>query len=244
MSTERTPIANYDAPAIQMLFSERGWRDLPEHERIGAVYRFVKDELPFGYNRDDALPASEVLADGYGQCNTKGNLLVALLRGLGVPARFHGFTIDKALQRGAIPPWLYRITPARILHSWVEVQHCGEWIPLEGFILDRAYLEAIQARCPDVTGAFCGYGIATRSLHSPDVEWRGAPTYIQSEGIVDDFGVFEDPDEFYAAHGTNLGGLRRWLYASLLRHVLNRNVARIRTGHVEAPRGSGRALQI
>ena len=31
------------------------------------------------------------------QCNTKGNLLMALLRGLGIQCRFQGFTIDQQL---------------------------------------------------------------------------------------------------------------------------------------------------
>lgn len=228
MYTESTPLADFESPAIQRLIASRGWRDLTTYDRIGAAYRFVKDELAFGYNRDDAIPASEVLADGYGHCNTKGNLLLALLRGLDVPARVHGFTIHKALQRGAIPGLLHRLAPARILHSWVEVEFRGEWIPLEGFILDGAYLAAVQRRHPETTGPFCGFGIATEALQTPNVEWQGRPTYIQKEGIADDFGVFESPDDLYAAHGTNLRGARRWLYAHALRHWINRNVQRIR----------------
>ncbi|MEL6339175.1 MAG: transglutaminase family protein [Myxococcota bacterium] len=99
---EPTPIANSDHPAIAKLIEDRGWVGLSVFERIGAAYDFVRNEIAFGYNVRDSLPASAVLRDGYGQCNTKGNLLVALLRGLSVPARFHGFVIDKSLQRGAI----------------------------------------------------------------------------------------------------------------------------------------------
>lgn len=223
-----TPIADFRSAPIQALIDTHGWRDLPPFERIGAAYDFVRDALPFGYNRADDLSASEVLADGYGQCNTKGNLLLALLRGLEIPARFHGFTIDKELQRGAIPEWLFPLAPERILHSWVEVQHQGSWIPLEGFILDRAYLQALQERFADAQGPFCGYGVATPDLQEPPVEWRGEATYIQRDGIVDDFGVFDSPDAFYAKHGTNLAGLRRFLYERLARHLMNREVAGLR----------------
>jgi hypothetical protein len=38
-------------------------------------------------------------------------LLMALLRAMGVPCRFHGFTINKALQRGAITGVAYRLAP-------------------------------------------------------------------------------------------------------------------------------------
>jgi hypothetical protein len=222
-----TPIADYDHPSIQALIRERGWRELDTYERIGVAYTFVKDEIVFGYNRSDDLPASEVLRDGYGQCNTKGNLLLALLRALEAPARFHGFTIDKDLQKGAIPAWLFPIAPARILHSWVEVQWEGDWVPLEGFILDDAYLSALQSRFPD-TESFCGYGAATTNLQEPNVEWCGRPTYIQREGIAEDFGVFDHPDELYRARGTNLTGLRRVLYTYVFRHAMNATVSRIR----------------
>jgi len=225
-----TPIADYDAPSIQALLDRRAWRALSPYDRIGAAYTFVKDEIAFGYNRSDDLSASAVLADGYGQCNTKGNLLVALLRALDVPARVRGFTIDKALQKGAIPGWMFPFAPARILHSWVEAHFEGAWVPLEGFILDDAYLTAIQRRFSDVDGAFCGYGIATPSLQRPDVAWRGEPTYIQREGIADDFGLFDDPDDLYRRHGTNLSGVRRWAYQAVFRHIMNRTVERIRTG--------------
>ena len=237
MHIETTPIADYEHPTLQSLMASRGWHQLSEYDRIGAAYSYVKDELKFGYNRSDDLPASQVIADGYGQCNTKGNVLLALLRGLGVPARFHGFTIDKGLQKGAIPNWLQAFAPDRILHSWVEVQYEGKWLDLEGFILDEAYLRSIQARNPDVDD-FCGYGIASPSLHNPGVEWTGASTYIQREGIADDFGVFDSPDDFYRQRGTNLSGPRLWVYRMVVRHLMNRNVAALRGDSSPAARES------
>lgn len=236
---EKSRVANYEHPAIVALVKQRGWASLPPYERIGAAYTFVKDEILFGYNRSDAISASEVLQDGYGQCNTKGNLLVALLRHLEIPARFHGATIHKALQKGAIPSWLHPLAPGKILHSWVELRWEARWIALEGFILDRDYLSALQRSFPDVT-RFCGYGAATPNLHCPQVEWAGRPTFIQREGLAEDFGVFDDPDDFYAQQGTNLSGVRRLLYARVFRHAMNATVRRIRQGRL--PRRSGAHL--
>lgn len=230
---EATPIADHDHPDIRRLVDERGWLSLSPYDRIGAAYDFVRDDIAFGYNRSDDLPASAVLRDGYGQCNTKGNLLVALLRGLGVPARFHGFTIDKALQKGAVPWWLFPFAPAKILHSWVEVRWDGAWIPLEGFILDGTYLGALQRRFSGAS-TFCGYGAATPDLQNPGVEWCGKPTYIQREGIADDFGVFDHPDDLYRARGTNLSGLRRLLYEHIFRFAMNATVSRIRRSHKQS----------
>lgn len=224
-----TRLLDHSAPAIAALIDGKGWRGLDEAARVRAAYEFVRDDIAFGYNTADDLPASGVLADGYGQCNTKGTLFMALLRALGVPCRLHGFAIDKRLQRGAVTGVFYLLAPREILHSWVEVRLDGRWINLEGFILDRAYLSALQRRF-DCSGDFCGYGVATDNFRTPPVEWTGGDTYIQHKGIVRDFGVFDDPDAFYRRHGTNLSGWKRWLFERLVRHVMNRNVARIRDG--------------
>ena len=143
-----TALLDIQNPAIERLVSDRGWRALALRERIGAIYDFVRNEIAFGYNESDDLPASRVLADGYGQCNTKGTLLMGLLRAAGVPCRFHGFTIDKALQKGAITGMAYRLAPRQIIHSWVEVWFESRWVCLEGFILDADYLHSLQRRFP------------------------------------------------------------------------------------------------
>ena len=226
--TQATPLLDIRHPVLTQLIQQRAWQNLPLFERIGAVYGFVRDEIAFGYNFSDDLPASQVLADEMGQCNTKSTLLMALLRAVGLPCRFHGFTIDKALQRGAITGLAYALAPRSIIHSWVEVWFDGRWINLEGFILDTPYLSALQKRFARVQGPFCGYGAATSDLQNPGVDWRGTDTYIQRDGINHDFGIFDTPDEFYAMHGTNLKGPKRWVYQNVVRHAMNRNVATIR----------------
>ncbi len=75
-----TALLDIDDPRLRALGDQRGWSELHKDARIGAVYDFVRDEIPFGYNTSDDLAASAVLADGYGQCNTKTTLLMALLR--------------------------------------------------------------------------------------------------------------------------------------------------------------------
>ncbi|WP_111977514.1 transglutaminase-like domain-containing protein [Algibacillus agarilyticus] len=225
---KKTNIINFEHSSIQALIKNRKWQQLNEYDKIGAAYQFVKDEIVFGYNQSDDISASDVLADGYGQCNTKGNLLMALLRGLAIPCRFHGFTIDQQLQKGAIPSYVFWLAPKYIIHSWVEVYYDGRWINLEGFILDSQYLTSLQQQFSQIKNDFCGYGVATTCFSSPDTDWRGADTYIQKEGIHDDFGVYDSPDEFYLEKGTNLSGVKRWLYRRMIRHLINLNVVKIR----------------
>jgi transglutaminase-like putative cysteine protease len=224
-----TPLLDTQHPDIEALVTARGWRTLAPDDRVGAAYNFVRNEIAFGYNAGDELKASRVLADSIGQCNTKSTLLMALLRAVGMPCRFHGFTIDKPLQRGAITGLAYWLAPQRIIHSWVEVNLHGRWIALEGFILDAPYLSSLQRRFPDAR-RFCGYGAATPDLSAPEVEWCGRDTFIQKEGIADDFGTFDSPDAFYAKHGSNLSGPKRWLFQHVVRHQMNRNVRRVRQG--------------
>lgn len=223
-----SPMLDFRHPQLQQRVRDRRWMDLDDYQKIGSIHDFVRNEIRFGYNIDDNLPASRVLQDGYGQCNTKGTLLMALLRAVGIPCRFHGFSIHNELQKGAIPNWLFPLAPDRILHSWVEVQYQGAWLELEGFIVDQAYLRQVQNAFAGRAESFSGYGIATPCLSNPPVNWSGRNTYIQKEGIAEDFGVFDTPDAFYAQVGTNLKGFRRTLYRHLGRHLMNRNVSRIR----------------
>lgn len=223
-----TPMLDHRSPSLRALSASHHWTELRSWERIGAIYTFVRDAIAFGYNVSDNLPASTVLAEGIGQCNTKATLLMALLRGNGVTCRLHGFTIDKRLQKGAVRGLAYWLAPLSIPHSWVEVRFENRWINLEGFILDKAYLGALQQRFIGHRGAFCGYGVAAPDLQHPAVDWAGDDTYIQKDGINHDFGVFDSPDAFYAKHGVNLSGTRRWLFERVVRQRMNRNIEAIR----------------
>ena len=223
-----TPMLDFPSPSVQRLIKQCGWRSLGEFERIRAIYTYVRDEILFGYNTDDSIPASRVLADGYGQCNTKGTLFMALLRGCGVPCRVHGFTIDKRLQKGAMTGLVYALAPKNVFHSWVEVYLDGVWYELEAFILDKPYLESLQAANPDCSGAFCGYGVAVRDFRRPVIDFDRNNTYIQSEGINQDFGVYESPDELLREHHQEMSRLKAFVYRNLGRRLMNANVKKIR----------------
>ena len=210
------------------MVTEKGWRKLTDPEKVKRIYDYVKDELKFGYNAKDTLSASEILKDGFGQCNTKANLFMALLRAVGIPNRIHGFTIHKALQKGAITGVWYKFSPNNILHSWVEVYVLGKWFNLEGLILDRDYLSALQKKFSDCKTSFCGYGAYTDNFQKPQVEWNRNNTYIQDKGINQDFGVFDSPDEFYKMHQQQLNPFKKWIYEYYVRHLMNRNVEKIR----------------
>ena len=70
------------------------------------------------------------------------------------------------------------------------------------------------------------------NLNAGAIEGRQVIGFARGDDVaVDhDFGVFDSPDAFYARHGANLSGLKRWLFRNFVRHRMNRNVGRIRGG--------------
>lgn len=225
---KETPMLNFSVPSIQDLITRSGWLSINEFERIQSIYNYVRDEILFGYNTDDSISASKVLKDGYGQRNTKGTLFMALLRGCGIPCRIHGFTIDKKLQKGAMTGIVYMLAPKNVFHSWVEVYLDGIWYELEAFILDKLYLEKLQNANKDCVGAFCGYGVAVKDFSQPVIDFNRNNTYIQSEGINRDFGIYDSPDELLLEHGQEMSWFKAIIYRNIGRHLMNANVKKIR----------------
>ena len=226
----QTHMLDYDNYKIQELIRKRGWRELPEFERIRSIYNFIRDEIRFGYNVDDSIPASKVLKDGYGQCNTKGTLFMALLRAVGIPCRVHGFTIRKELQEGAMTGFVYKQAPKNIFHSWVEVYLEGKWYELEAFIIDKDYLGKLQKKNSNCTGAFCKYGVGVEDFKNPVIDFNRNNTYIQSTGINQDFGIYDSPDALLKEHHQEMGFIKKLAFRYYGRHMMNRNVKKIRGG--------------
>ena len=225
---QETTLLDYSNQNLQALIAKKNWLNLDDKNKILSAYNFVRDEIQFGYNIDDTIPASMVLKDGYGQCNTKSILFMALLRAVKVPCRIHGFTIDKIIQKGTLTGFLYILSPKEIVHSWVEVFYNNQWFNLEGFILDKPYLNKIQEKYSNCKTNFCGYAVAVKDLKNPQIDWNENDTYIQSEGIVKNFGVFDTPDELFSKHSQRLSLLKRYLFRKIGRHLMNRNVKEIR----------------
>lgn len=225
---KETELLDFSNNRIQELIEKKQWQKLDTIEKVKSIYNFVRDEILFGYNTSDDISASKVLADGFGQCNTKGTLLMALLRATGIPNRVHGFTIDKALQKGAISGIWYKLSPKNILHAWVEIYVNENWYSLEGVILDKQYLTELQKKNIECKTTFCGFGVFTDNFQNPQIDWNLNNTFIQDKGINQDFGIFNTPDELYAKHKQNLTFIEKFVFEKIVRHRMNENVNRIR----------------
>lgn len=224
---QSTAMLDFESQHIQKLVNHKGWRDLSEEEKISSIYDFVRNDIKFGYNSSDDILASQVLRDGYGQCNTKSTLLMALLRAVHIPCRIHGFYIDKKMQKGALTGITYLFAPTKIVHAWTEVYFDGRWVALEGVIIDDNYLHQVKDRLCRVNNGYIGYGIAVEQKEQINVCWNRQDTYIQSFSITDELGVYNSPDEFFGKYNNTNSFLKRALF-NILRRKINKRLDQIR----------------
>ena len=94
-----TPMLNYSHPEIRFLVLERGWENLDEFSRIKSIYNFVRDEIPFGYNIDDGIPASKVLKTATGNATPKALFLWRFFAAAAFPAAFTALPSISACKR-------------------------------------------------------------------------------------------------------------------------------------------------
>lgn len=223
-----TAMLNYDAAEITELIRAQKWNDLDEYAKIDAIYDFVQNKILLGYNKYDYLTATQVLKDGYGQCNTKATLLMALLRDVGIPCRLHGTKVTKDFQRSLMPKIMAKLAPPLIVHTWAEVYYNGKWLSLEGVITDKAYVFGLQKLYPNHKGKFFDYAVAVKDFGTLQIDFKGENTTIQQQAVVEDLGVFDSPDEFFATHKQEYRGFKKFAYECFGRKIMTRKVAKIR----------------
>ncbi|HYG66247.1 MAG TPA: transglutaminase-like domain-containing protein, partial [Anaeromyxobacteraceae bacterium] len=116
-----TPQIDADHPAIAKLAREVAG-DVPGAYAASvklADHVFRRLQKAYGASADRA---SEVLAQGKGDCTEHAILFVALARSLGIPARtVHGLVYAR-YDDGV---------PALYWHAWAEVQSANEWIAID-----------------------------------------------------------------------------------------------------------------
>jgi transglutaminase-like putative cysteine protease len=146
------------------------------------IFYYVRDEIPLAF-LDPWKTASETLRLGEGNCLTKASLQVALLRSVGIPARFRIMEFkgnDPGEWEGIVPRFAVSRMPERWSHYFCEVYVDGKWVMADA-TFDKALL--------------------------PDVEdWDGDKDVyaIEDEAILSDIGSFasieeeaEKLDQFY-----------------------------------------------
>ncbi|MFX1560450.1 MAG: transglutaminase family protein [Promethearchaeota archaeon] len=155
-----------------------------QQETALNIFYFVRDNIAFSIN-DAKSKASQTLKRGTGECGTKTNLHVALLRASGIPARFHLAKCRSQALKGIIPDWLSDRIPEVVSHFWPEVYLSGKWIACEG-MLDKDLYSGLLQR-----------GLLDRNL-IPTIDWDGENNLIILEPwLVEDRGTTPSYEYIY-----------------------------------------------
>ena len=213
-----TPTELCDAanPGIQSKALELAGNSRTPVEAAIRVFYFVRDSCAFGLSNADEK-ASETLKSGVGWCITKTNLEVALLRSLGIPARYHQIWVSKKSLKGITSNLLHRMVPEPIeIHPWCECYLDGKWIACEVTFDKGTYL--------------AGQAVGTFEKGNPSViDWDGKSDCNWVSGfMLKDIGTHASYDEVskqVAATNREMGPafMLRWIT-----NQSNRKTARLR----------------
>jgi len=229
---ESSPLLNYTHPSIEHLIGSRGWNTFTDDaELIREVYLFVRDEIAYGYTKSFTLPASQVLADQVGNGITKSTLLMAILRAVGIPCRFHAMMISKVIFRGLLSGIPYRIADKHPFRACVELQDKGKWYALEGYIIDRAYMQKLQQRFPNQKTSFYGYGIAVMDFKNPENKGIFNQKFGKNKAMEEDLGAFPTPDAFFTEVPRAESYAKDLRYKAIICGSLNRSIQKMRCSY-------------
>ncbi|MFA6126764.1 MAG: transglutaminase-like domain-containing protein [Bacteroidales bacterium] len=152
-------------------------------EAAVKLFNFVRDECLFGLSEADEK-ASVTLNSRIGWCITKNNLMVAMLRSVGIPARYHQVSVNKISLKGIVSNMLYKMLPEVItIHPWCECYLDGKWLACDVTFDKQTYQAAI------VKGFFPQGNIS-------NIEWDGlTDSKWVSVFVLEDHGVHASYDD-------------------------------------------------
>jgi hypothetical protein len=183
-------------------------------EAAMKVFFFVRDQIPFASDRADAK-ASDTMAEGGGFCVTKTNLQIALLRAMGIPARYRHLHLNKEVLKGILPDWAFDMTADPIwYHPWCECYLSGKWMVCEPLYDRPLYSAAVEAGI-----------ISTEDV--PSIDWDGkSDLKIVTPWIVEDKGAFASLDDVFQEVQRELGPD----FVTQVAPLLNQHVDSLRNG--------------
>lgn len=229
-------LADADDPVVRATAARLTQQIPDDRGKVEKLFYFVRDDIRFGFPpKGDLTSASETLGLGFGQCNTKGTLFLALCRAAGVPARLHFSLIDKRIQRGLFHGLAYRLLPKRLSHSWLEVELDGTWRRIDGYINDAPFFSAALKELRQ-RGWDTGFSIAG-ACGSASIDFAPEQdVFVQMDAVVQDHGVWDEPGAYYSSPAyRNRPGIFRLLVYRLLIGGINNGIAVMRSAGIAPP---------
>jgi hypothetical protein len=181
---ECTELCDWDNPEVMRAAENITKGSASQEEAALKTFCFVRDDIVFSIS-DSRTKASQTLKSRAGECGTKTNLHIALLRASGIPARFRISRCRSAALEGVIPDWLYSRMPEVVSHFWPEAYLSGRWVACEG-LFDKALYEALLRR-----------GTIDRQ-QIPTIDWDGRTNLmLLKHWVVEDLGTMTSFDDVY-----------------------------------------------
>ncbi|MFX0108181.1 MAG: transglutaminase family protein [Candidatus Hodarchaeota archaeon] len=179
-----TELCDWDNPDILRKAKDVTRESKSQKEAALKIFYFVRDEIVFSIN-NSKTKASQALRKGFGDCGSKTNLHVALLRASEIPARYHLSKCSSDALKGIVPEWLLNRLPKVVSHFWPEVCLSEKWIACEGMLDRDLYI-----------------GLLSRDLLDrdkiPAIDWDGEnDSIILKPWLVEDCGITPFYEEIY-----------------------------------------------
>ncbi|MFC9976567.1 transglutaminase family protein [Spirillospora sp. NPDC127200] len=124
---QESPYCDASAASIQDLVKELRGMHGDDRELAVATFYFVRDHIRYEAG-DWRYRASETLLRGRGTCTNSANLMVALLRGAGIPAGYGIMSVRGPEFLGPVVPWRLTRHVSKVgRHVYVYTRIDGEW---------------------------------------------------------------------------------------------------------------------
>ena len=138
---EVTDMCDHDNPWLQKTAKDIVDGTDTSAEKAIHIFYYVRDHVRFciAFSRSRA---SQTLKRGYGDCVSKTNAQIALLRAQGIPARLRMAKVESVTLHHLIADFVYKRMPPTVSHFWPECFLNGKWISCEAF-LDKTLYEGM-----------------------------------------------------------------------------------------------------
>ena len=211
-------LADVNDPLVQQTAAQLTAGLTDPADKLDRIFTFVRDDILFGFPPEgDFVKASQTIERGYGQCNTKGILILALCQAANIPARLHFSGISKEIQHGFFRGLFYRLMPKEISHSWLEVELDGRWVQVDTYINDLA-LHRAAVRELGRSGWTTGFSVS-RAAGKPSAELALDTTeFSQMGAVVGDHGTWTKPADYLNGpeYLNRPGPIRQLLYRTYI----------------------------
>lgn len=190
---KETRYCDYSHPLIQKICRRFKKRYLNQKDLAVALFYYVRDNVLYQVG-DWNYKASETLIRKSGTCTNKSNLLVALLRAVGIPA---GYGVMRVNAREYFGPAMIKMFKNKVgkksLHLYCFVYLNNRWIKCD---------PSDDRKLSNHTSYF--------NLPSKLVEWDGqrdAMLYLNPEHILEDRSLTDDIDDIISKKPRHAKGI-------------------------------------